>query len=137
MKGIILASHGLLADGMLDTVKLFSGEPKQIESVCLFPGEDMMDFIGKIRKAIDDVDSGEGVIVFCDLLFGTPCNCSGALLGKNEYKNRIQVITGMNLPMILEYIGMRENGMEIDQITKIGKDGIVDFNKLYKERNKE
>lgn len=136
MKGIILASHGLLADGMLDALKLFSGEPEQIKSLCLLPGEDINVFLENLCKSIDEVDTGDGVIIFCDLLFGTPCNCCGALLGKKEYSERIQIITGMNLPMILEYVGTRESDTDASSILETGKTGIVDFNKLHKERNK-
>ena len=137
MKGIVLTSHGLLADGMLDTIKIFSGEPSQIKALCLMPGDDMAKFLGDLCDAIDEVDTGDGVLVFCDLLFGTPCNCSGALLGKKEYKERVQVITGMNLAMLLEYIRMRDNGMKPSEIIDTGKCGIVDFNELHKQRSQE
>ena len=77
MKGIILASHGKLADGMMDTLKMFSGDIQQADAICFLPGEDMKEFLDKLEKAIDAVDTGDGVVVFCDLLFGSPCNCSG------------------------------------------------------------
>lgn len=134
MKGIILASHGKLAEGLLDTLKIFAGEPENIEAICLMPGDDMAEFLTKMKNSIENVDTGEGVVVFCDLLFGTPCNCSGAIFKQEGAIDNIQVITGMNLPMVLEYIGSRSNGMSASDIILTGQNGIVDFNKLFKER---
>lgn len=134
MKGVILASHGKLAEGLLDTLKIFAGDPENVEAVCLMPGDDMTEFLGKLKQCIENVDSGDGVVLFCDLLFGTPCNCSGAMFKQEGALERIQVITGMNLPMVLEYMGARNNDMNASDIVKTGKDGIVDFNELYKDR---
>lgn len=134
MKGILLASHGKLAEGMLDTINIFSADPEQIEALCLSPGDDMPGFINKIKEAIDRLDTGDGVMIFCDLLFGTPCNCSGRLLKDEAYADRITVITGMNLSMVLEYVGSRATGAEPDQLLATGKDGIVDFASVLKSR---
>ncbi len=134
MKGIVIASHGKLAEGMLDTLKLFSGEPEQIEALCLLPGQEIQDFLNNLKEAIKRVNMGDGVVVFCDLLFGTPCNCSGSLLNDSLYSEQIDVITGMSLPLILEFIGSRENDISTESLIQIGKDGIVDFKKLYQDR---
>lgn len=134
MKGILLASHGKLAEGMLDTINIFSADPEQIEALCLSPGDDMPGFINKIKEAINRLDTGDGVMIFCDLLFGTPCNCSGRLLKDEAYADRITVITGMNLSMVLEYVGSRATGVEPDQLLATGKDGIVDFASVLKSR---
>lgn len=132
MKGILLTSHGLLADGMLDTVKIFSGSPEQIDSLCLLPEEDMLQFLERLKSKIEKLDKGDGVVIFCDLLFGTPCNCSARLLADEQYSNRIEVITGMNLSMVLEFVCSRETGIGCYNLIKAGQDGIVDFNQLYK-----
>lgn len=134
MKGIVLASHGQLALGMLDTLKIFTGEPQQIKALCLMPGDEMEDFLEDMRRAIEEVDTGDGVVIFCDLLFGSPCNCSARLLHDEAYKDRISVITGMNLSMVLEYAGAREQGMEREALVVAGVNGIVDFNNLLAER---
>lgn len=134
MKGILLTSHGLLAEGMLDTVKIFSGSPEQIDSLCLLPEEDMLEFLESLKSKIEKLDKGDGVVIFCDLLFGTPCNCNARLLADEQYSNRIKVITGMNLSMVLELVSSRETGMDYDSLIKIGQDGIVNFNQLYKLR---
>lgn len=132
MKGVILASHGKLAEGLLDTLKMFNGEQEQIETLCLLSGDDIAEFVTLIRETIDKINTGDGVIVFCDLLFGSPCNCSSRLLMAEELKDKIDVITGMNLPMVMEYLACRENGMVTEDIINAGKEGIQDFVKVYK-----
>lgn len=134
MKGIILASHGGLAEGMMDTLKMFSGDLQQVEAICFLPGEDMEEFLEKLEKTIQAVDTGEGVVVFCDLLFGSPCNCSAKLLGDSKYADRINVITGMNLPMIMEYETARAGGMTVEEMIETGQNGIVDFNAMLASR---
>ena len=134
MKGIILASHGRLAEGLLDTLTIFSGEPQQIRALCLLPGEEITDFMKTLEDAIQEVDTGDGVVIFCDLLFGSPCNCSARLLQDPVYAEKISVITGMNLCMVLEYIGSREAGMKREALVNTGQQGIVDFTKMLAER---
>ena len=134
MKGLILARHGRLAEGLLDTLTIFSGEPQQIRALCLLPGEEITDFMKTLEDAIQEVDTGDGVVIFCDLLFGSPCNCSARLLQDPVYAEKISVITGMNLCMVLEYIGSREAGMKREALVNTGQQGIVDFNKMLAER---
>lgn len=131
MKGVILTSHGKLAEGLLDTLTLFNGQQEQLEALCLLPGDDIARFVSRIKESVDRVNSGEGVIIFCDLLFGSPCNCSSRLLIDEELKDKVDVITGMNLPMVMEYLACRENGMSSEDIINVGKEGIQDFVKLY------
>lgn len=132
MKGVILASHGKLADGLLDTLQLFNGEQEQLVSLCLLPGDDIVEFVNRIKEAVDQVNTGDGVVVFCDLLYGSPCNCSSRLLMDDELKGKVDVITGMNLPMVMEYLGMRESGMSPEDIINTGKEGIQNFVQIYK-----
>lgn len=130
MKGIVLASHGQLAEGTVDSLKLFVGNVEQLGYLCLKPGQDMKEFLNLLNNVIDNVDTGEGVIVFCDLLFGTPCNCTASILKNEKNVNRIEVVTGMNLPMILEIIEARKSDFDLKEMIRIGKDGIVDFKQM-------
>ena len=132
MKGIVLASHGRLAEGMLDTLKIFSDGAKQVEALCLMNGEDVTEFTERLKEAVNRVDTGDGAVIFCDLLFGSPCNCSARFFNDEAYKDRVTVITGMNFPMVLEYEGARASGMEIEELLETGKSGIADFGKMLK-----
>ena len=130
MKGIIITSHGELARGMLETTKLFLGDDlKQVEAVCLKPSDNPDDFVGVLKEACERVDGGDGVVVFCDLLFGSPCNCMARILGDN-----IEVITGMNLPMVLEVMTSREFGdIDVANLINTGKDGVADLKKVLEQ----
>lgn len=127
MKGVIVTSHGALAQGMLETTKLFLGDDlKQIEACCLKPEDNPDEFVNVLKEACERVDTGDGVLVFCDLLFGSPCNCMARILGDN-----VEVITGMNLPMVLEVMTSREFGdINVENITNTGKEGVADLKKV-------
>ena len=127
MKGIIITSHGELAHGMLETCKLFLGDNiNQAEAVCLKPEDNPDEFVDVLKAACERVDEGVGVLVFCDLLFGSPCNCMARFMGDN-----VEVITGMNLPMVLEVMTSREFGdVDIANLMNTGKDGIADLKKV-------
>lgn len=128
MKGILLASHGPLAEGMLQTSKLFFGDQEQLEALCLKAEDNPDEFVDVLKSAIERLDTGEGVIVFVDLLFGSPCNCMARTLTDN-----VEVITGMNLSMLLELLGSREMGtVDVDYLTQTGKDGIANFKEILK-----
>lgn len=134
MKGILLVSHGKLAEGMKDTLEIFSGEVEQLDSLALESGQDIEEFSKLLRKKIDELDKGQGVVIFCDLAFGTPSNVSGRLLSMDHYKDSVQIITGMNLPMVLEYTQVRRSNTKINDILEVGKEGIIDFNEKISNR---
>lgn len=139
MIGVILASHGRLADGMMDSCRLFFGnEIPSMTSLCLMPEDSPDQYKSELEEAIRKTDAGQGVVVFCDLLFGTPCNCCAG-----EISSSVKVICGMNLPVVLEFLGMRS--AEVDgkapglaeinwqELIKKGSDGICDLEKLLTE----
>ena len=131
MIGIVLISHGKMADGMLDSCKHFFGEEiPQILSVCLLPENSPEDFDKKIELAISKVDSGDGVLILCDLLGGTPCNRCACILN-----DRIQVIAGVNLSILLEFLATRDSlkdisELDVETLTFAGANGVVSLNKL-------
>ena len=126
MIGIILASHGPLAEGLLHTSEWFFQDQKQLEALCLTPDIGPETFTAMLSEAAARVDSGDGVLVLCDLLYGSPCSCTANLLSEN-----IDMITGMNLGILLEVLGSRENGNpDIAALIETGKAGITDFKAL-------
>ena len=133
MKGIVITSHGPMAQGILETSKLFFGDQPQMKACCLFANDNPDDFVDVLKEAVAEVDSGDGVIVFCDMLFGSPCNCMARILGEDMESDRIQVITGVNLAMILQILAVREAGdPAIAELLQSGHDGIVDFKEVMK-----
>ena len=131
MKGILLISHGPLAEGMLHTAEVFFGKDiPQMNYLLLNADDDPVDFRGRLEEAVKAVDTGDGVLVFADLLGGTPCNQSMFVAS-----DKVTVITGMNLPMVMECLGMRMGGeISADALEETGKGGIVNFNKILEEK---
>ena len=126
MIGIILASHGPMAEGLLHTSEWFFQDQKQLEALCLTPDTSPEMFTERLTEAISRVDSGDGVLVLCDLLYGSPCSCTANLLSEN-----VGMITGMNLGILLELLGSRESGIpDIAALVETGRNGIVDFKEL-------
>lgn len=130
MKGIILASHGSIAKGMFKTSHLFMGdEIPQYTYLSLHKEDSAESFGEELEKKIQEVDTGDGVIVFVDLLGGTPYNQACLRMS-----GKVQIIAGMNVSMILELLGNREeNENNIFHLIEVGKDGIVDVNKFFEE----
>lgn len=133
MKGIVITSHGPMAQGILETSKLFFGEQPQIKACCLSAEDNPDDFVNVLKDAVKEVDTGDGVIVFCDMLFGSPCNCMARIIAKDMESDKVQVITGVNLAMILQILSVREaNDVDVAELLKAGNDGIADLKAILK-----
>ncbi len=120
MVGVIVASHGNMAQGVWETSKWFFGDQPQFEALCLSPEDRPEDYTKALEAAVERVDTGDGVIIFCDLLFGSPCNCAARIL-----RDGVDVITGLNLSVILEVLGSREfERPDLNTLVSVGKDGV-------------
>jgi mannose PTS system EIIA component len=104
MIGIILVTHGRLAEEFVNAMEHVVGRQEQIATVCIGPNDDMEARRKEIAQAIRTVDSGDGALVLTDLFGGTPSNLAISLLqaGKTE------VIAGINLPMLIRLAGARK-----------------------------
>jgi PTS system mannose-specific IIA component len=98
MVGIVIVTHLNLGEELLAVVKLIVGKLKQFEAVSINPTEEVEEIREKISAAIRKVDRGKGVLILTDMFGGTPSNISLSFL--EEWK--IEVITGVNLPMLLK-----------------------------------
>jgi mannose PTS system EIIA component len=108
MIGLVLVTHGRLAAEFVVAMEHVVGPQERIESVCIGPEDDMELRRDEIAQAIARVDDGSGVIVLTDLFGGTPSNLAISLM-KTE---RIEVIAGVNLPMLIRLEGARKT-MEV------------------------
>jgi mannose PTS system EIIA component len=105
MIGLILVTHGTLADEFVVAMEHVVGPQKQIATVCIGPRDDMEQRRKDIATAIKTVDEGEGVIILSDLFGGTPSNLSISLLDAGK----VEVIAGVNLPMLIRLESARKN----------------------------
>ena len=122
MKGIILLSHGPMAQGLYETTKRFMGEEiPQDDYLCLKADDDLGYFDTKVKELIEKNDSGEGVIIFTDLLGGTPYNRCVQFACDN-----IDVFAGMNLTIVLEQLGRRlSDDYDFDTLIDVGRNGLT------------
>lgn len=105
MIGLILVTHGRLADQFVEAMEHVVGAQEKIETVCIGPADDMEQRRSEIAASIQSVDCGEGVIILTDLFGGTPSNLAISLLDAN----RVEVIAGINLPMLIRLAGARKS----------------------------
>jgi PTS system mannose-specific IIA component len=103
MIGLILVTHGRLADHFVEAMEHVVGRQPAIATVCIGPNDDMEQRREDIARSIAEVDAGAGVIVLTDLFGGTPSNLAISLLETG----RIEVIAGINLPMLIRLAGAR------------------------------
>ena len=131
MKGILLVSHGGMAAGTLDSIKVFFGNYIEGIDVLSLEHEDSPEFfLEQLSEKVRSLDDGEGVIVFADLLGGTPANVTVRIMEENK----VDLISGMNLGMIMECLGARMSGeINLESIMDAGKQSIQHINKLLKK----
>jgi PTS system mannose-specific IIA component len=97
MIGVVIATHGRLAEEALSCVQGIVGPLPQARAVAVSSAVPMNAAREAIAAAIREVDEGDGVLVLTDMLGGTPAN-----LALGFVSDRVDVITGMNLPMLLK-----------------------------------
>ncbi len=105
MIGLVLVTHGAMASEFLSAMQYVVGPQKQIETVGIFPNDDVQKRRTEILEKVQKVDEGQGVIVLTDMFGGTPSNLAISLMEKEH----IEVLAGLNLPMLIKLSNMREN----------------------------
>ena len=117
MIGMILVTHGRLAEEFVHAMEHVVGKQADVATVCIGPQDDMEQRRKDIARAIKQVDSGNGAVILTDLFGGTPSNLAISLLkaGKTE------VIAGINLPMLIRLAGARKD-MDLTTATAAARD---------------
>ncbi|WP_086348463.1 mannose/fructose/sorbose PTS transporter subunit IIA [Candidatus Enterococcus clewellii] len=105
MVGIILASHGKFAEGILQSGSMIFGEQENVKAVTLMPSEGPDDLKAKLTEAIATFDNDEEVLFLVDLWGGTPFNQANSLF--EERKDKWAIVSGLNLPMLIEAYSSR------------------------------
>jgi len=104
MIGLVLVTHGRLASEFVVAMEHVVGPQERIGAICIGPDDDMEARRKDIAKSIAKVDDGSGVIVLTDLFGGTPSNLAISLMKSDK----IEVIAGVNLPMLIRLDGARK-----------------------------
>ena len=117
MIGLILVTHGRLAEEFVVAMEHVVGPQEGIATICIGPHDDMEIHRKAIAKAIRETDKGQGVIILTDLFGGTPSNLAISLLEPH----RVEVIAGVNLPMLIR-LESASNCMNFRQAAEAARD---------------
>jgi PTS system mannose-specific IIA component len=113
MIGIVLVTHGRLAQEFISAMEHMVGPQSQLRAVCIGPEDDIERRQREISAAAHSVDQGQGVIIATDMFGGTPCNLALTLLERGK----IEVLAGVNLPSLIKLIDVRAK-LPLDQAVK-------------------
>jgi PTS system mannose-specific IIA component len=103
MIGLVLVTHGRLAAEFVSALEHVVGPQRNVAAVCIGPEDDMEGRRKEILAAVERVDDGGGVVVLTDMFGGTPSNLAISIIDKA----RIEVIAGVNLPMLIKLASVR------------------------------
>jgi len=117
MIGVLITTHGNLGSELIRAAELIRGSLKGIVHVSIDQTKGVEDLKKEISMALKKLDQGKGVLILTDLFGGTPSNISLSFLKEGK----VEVITGVNLPMLLKLPDIRE-GMQLKEFARSIKD---------------
>ena len=103
MIGLVIVTHGGLAQEFVHAMEHVVGPQQAVKGICIGPDDDMERRRRDILKACGEVDSGEGVILLTDMFGGTPSNLAISVMEQTK----AEVIAGLNLPMLIKLASVR------------------------------
>ena len=117
--GALVVTHGQLGQELVSAAQAIVGEVSYIAAVSIGWNDDVDESKKKIEQAVAEVDQGKGVIILTDMFGGTPSNLSLPLLKRNE----VDIVTGVNLPMVIKVANQPGTDSLSDLVTKVKKQG--------------
>jgi len=113
--GALIVTHGTLANELLHAARQIESPVGVIEAVPLEWTDTVDEAREKIRKALERIGESDGVIIFTDMFGGTPSNISLSFLEKN----RVEIITGVNLPMVVKFAMLQQDGKDLTALAHV------------------
>ena len=104
MIGLVIVTHGRLAEEFLAVMEHIVGPQKQVAAVCMAPEDDLEAKRQEIIKKAKEVDSGKGVLILTDMFGGTPSNLAISV----TQDKKIEALAGINLPMLIKLASVRQ-----------------------------
>ena len=114
MIGLVVATHGKLAQEMLATAEQIVGPLATVTWCSVEPGSSAEALRERISEAVHRVEQGDGVLVLADLFGGSPCRESMALCQKQN----LEVVCGVNLPMVIKAASLRHEGLSVNALAQ-------------------
>jgi len=103
MIGMVVVTHGRLAEEFISAMEHVVGPQKAVQAICIGPDDDMEKRRTDILAAIKQVDNGSGVILLTDMFGGTPSNLAISVMDNAN----VEVVAGINLPMLIKLASVR------------------------------
>jgi len=122
--GVLIIAHDTLPDSLVKAVTHVLGvRPPQLDTLSVAATDDPLDLLPAARERVRGLDTGDGVLIFSDIYGATPCN----LAGKLQVPGRVELIAGVNLPMLVRAFTYRAKGMEtmVSKAVSGGRDGVL------------
>lgn len=133
MVGLVVATHGKLGEELLATAAAVCGPLDRARAITLSSAQPMEEAREALARAIRELDDGDGVLVVTDMFGGTPSNLALTFLDA-----RIEVVTGVNLPMLLKLSTARAGGATLaataEMLAGYGQKNITLASQLLRER---
>jgi len=112
MIGMVLVTHGRLAAEFIAALEHVVGPQRNIAAVCIGPEDDMEKRRQDILRSVEEVDNGDGVVLLTDMFGGTPSNLAISIMDKAK----VEVIAGINLPMLIKLASLRQTESLADAV---------------------
>jgi PTS system mannose-specific IIA component len=119
MVGVILVTHGQFGNYLLEAAQTILGPQEQCTHIAVEGSIDMAALLTNLKSTVKRMESGDGVIILTDMFGGTPSNISLSLL----QPGKVDVLTGVNLPMLLRILGMRDQ--ELSELAQNAKNAAI------------
>ncbi|HVA34797.1 MAG TPA: PTS sugar transporter subunit IIA [Stellaceae bacterium] len=112
MIGMVLVTHGRLAAEFISALEHVVGPQRNIAAVCIGPEDDMEKRRQDILRSVEEVGNGDGVVLLTDMFGGTPSNLAISIMDKAK----VEVIAGVNLPMLIKLASLRQTESLVDAV---------------------
>ena len=119
MIGGIIVCHGRMAEELLNALTIILGEAPNIEAISIGWYDDVEESKRKISQSLKRVDQKSGVVIFTDMFGGTPSNLSFTF----QKDGHVEVITGVNLPMLIKFVSLQRSNALKDVAKKVVEQG--------------
>ncbi|KIL97616.1 PTS system mannose-specific IIA component [Paramagnetospirillum magnetotacticum MS-1] len=119
MIGLVLVTHGRLADELVAALEHVVGPQPNVGAVCIGPDDDMERRRNDILSSVARCDDGAGVVVLTDMFGGTPSNLAISIMDKAK----VEVIAGVNLPMLIKLASVRHSEVLADAVASAQEAG--------------
>lgn len=128
MIGLVVTGHANFASGMTSSVNLIAGEQEAYRYIDFLPTYSLEDLSRELTKAMDELKGCEGILVFADLMGGTPFKTAVEV---GFPRGNVNVLAGTNLPMLLEIVMSRKFIEDLEDLTQtaleVGAEGVARY----------